>query len=82
MVRGSNTIEGIENEACFYMVARAFQSGFGGKSFCSTCHTELEREEKLVGLIQGGSYDIYRCPRCSLAQWAPKPRPMKKKRNE
>jgi DNA-directed RNA polymerase subunit RPC12/RpoP len=44
-----------------------------GTFYCSTCHVELEGENKLVGLNEGSAYDIYRCPRCFLVHWAPRP---------
>ena len=55
------------------MITPALQTGFGDKFFCSTCYEELEREQKLVGLVSGTAYDIYHCPRCSIVHWAARP---------
>ena len=65
--------------ACFSrMITRALQTGLDGKFFCSTCYEELEREKKLVGLVSGTAYDIYRCPRCSIMHWAARPPRLKR----
>ena len=64
-------VELVSLAVCFFrMMTRTLQTGLGVKLFCSTCYEELEREQKLVGLVSGTAYDIYRCPRCAMIHWA------------
>jgi hypothetical protein len=55
------------------MYARTPLPDLHGTFYCSTCHIELEREDKLVGLNEGSAYDIYCCPQCFLAHWVLRP---------
>jgi hypothetical protein len=40
-----------------------------GTMACDLCHLPMDREEQIVGLLHGMTFDIYRCSRCEQMVW-------------
>ena len=40
-----------------------------GTLHCGLCIVPLKRQDKIIGLHQGRSYDVFLCPRCAKIYW-------------